>query len=273
MIDFGTCSWNYDSWVGPVYSRKQSRSAEYLREYAGRFRTVEVDSWFYRMPAPEDAAEYLSFVDPAFTFSCKLTESITLTHGRGRAEPNPDFLSPELFGRYASAAAALGPQLFAIEMEFEYLNREKMPSLDSFLGALETFLSRIDRKLPLAVETRNANYLKEEYFQFLKKHNLAHVFSEKIYMPPIVEVYARFGHLLSDRVVVRLLGGDRKAMETKTGNRWDALVEEKPDLPKLVDMFKEIDASGRLLNVYVNNHYEGSAPLTIDKIRRIMGQT
>jgi len=270
MINLGTCSWNYDSWIGLVYSRKASRSAEYLREYSLRFGTVEIDSWFYRIPSSDDVAEYLSQVDPSFTFSCKLTESITLTHPRGRTEPNPDFLSPDLFAGYAAAIAPMIPQLFAIELEFEYLNRQKMPSLAAFLGALEMFLSRIDTTLPLAMETRNANYLKPEYFQFLKDHNIAHVFSEKIYMPPIREVYAQFGSLLADRAIVRLLGGDRKAIEAKTGNKWDSLVEEKADLPGIVDMFRDIDASGRLLNVYVNNHYEGSAPLTIDKIRALL---
>ena len=54
------------------------------------------------------------------------------------------------------------------------------------------------------------------------------------------------------------------------GKNLHALVEEKADLPGIVDMFRDIDASGRLLNVYVNNHYEGSAPLTIDKIRALL---
>jgi len=165
----------------------------------------------------------------------------------------------------------MAPRLFAVELEFEYLNLRKMPSLAVFLDALETFFSRIGTKLPLAVETRNANYLRPEYFQFLKDRDIAHVFSEKIYMPPIREVYDRFGHLLSGRAVVRLLGGDRKAIETKTGGRWDSLVEEKADLPGIVEMFRDIEASGRLLGVYVNNHYEGSAPLTIDKIRTMLG--
>jgi len=271
MIAFGTCSWNYDSWIGLVYTSKSSHSAGYLREYAQKYRTVEVDSWFYKTPTPADTAEYLSYVDPTFTFSCKLSESITLTHPRGKTEPNPTFLSPDQFNQYAFGIEKLVPQLFAIEMEFEYLNKQKMASLSTFLNSLEAFLSQINTTLPLAIETRNSNYLKPEYFQFLHDYNLSHVFSEKLYMPSICSVYEQFGHLLTDKVVVRLLGGDRKEIEAKTKGKWDSIVEEKADLPQIVDMLKDIDAKGKLLSVYVNNHYEGSAPLTIEKIQGMMG--
>ena len=42
-ILYGTCSWNYDSWVGLVYSRPRRTAAEYLPEYAEHFPTAEID--------------------------------------------------------------------------------------------------------------------------------------------------------------------------------------------------------------------------------------
>jgi len=50
-VHIGTCSWNYDSWVGPVYSKPREKAVEYLAEYSSRYRMVDVDSWFYRLPA------------------------------------------------------------------------------------------------------------------------------------------------------------------------------------------------------------------------------
>jgi uncharacterized protein YecE (DUF72 family) len=55
---FGTCSWNFDSWEGLVYTGTRRRAAEYLPEYTKKYRTAEIDSWFYRIPAREDAEEY-----------------------------------------------------------------------------------------------------------------------------------------------------------------------------------------------------------------------
>ena len=107
-IEFGTCSWNYDSWIGLVYSRKATHSAAYLREYSARYPTVEVDSWFYKLPDPDDVREYRMFTPDTFTFFCKLTESLSLTHARTREKTallvvNPDFLSAEVYARYLDA--------------------------------------------------------------------------------------------------------------------------------------------------------------------------
>lgn len=275
-IKIGTCSWNYDSWVGLVYSKRSPRAAGYLAEYSKRFDTVEVDSWFYKLPARQEVEEYLEQAGPDLTFACKVLQGVTLTHLRTPGvtdetpRPNPDFLSAELFAKYIAALHPMLPRIDAIELEFEYLNRTKMASLDVFLEQLDAFFGRIEKKLPLAVETRNSNYLHNEYFALLKARNVAHVFSEKLYMPHIYDVYDRFGDLLADRVVVRLLGGDRKEMEERTGGRWDVRLEEKADLRKIAAMALDMERRGKDLYFYVNNHYEGSAPRTIEALEKLL---
>lgn len=127
-------------------------------------------------------------------------------------------------------------RLVAIEMELEYLNRQKMPSLDVFLKHLDTFFVSIEHDIPLTIETRNSNYLNEEYFSLLKKWNVSHVFSKKLYMPHIYEVYEKYGDQLNDKVIVRLLGGDRKIIEEIKEAKWGLLIEEKEDLPQIVEM-------------------------------------
>lgn len=275
-LRIGTCSWNYPSWKGLVYSRIVSRSADFLTEYSARFRTAEIDSWFYKIPARGEVEDYLSKVDAGFTFACKLTEVISLTHLRthNKADkslvPNPTFLCPDLFAHYIESIRPMLPQLSALQVEFEYLNKGKMPSLDIFLKTLGTFVDSIEQGLPLAIETRNGNFLTDEYFAFLKEKRLAHVFSEKLHLPHIYEVFERYGHLLTDHVVVRLLGGDRKEIEKKTGEMWNQIVEEKSDLPQIARMIDDLLLRGIQVQVYVNNHYEGSAPKTIEKLERML---
>ena len=235
-LEFGTCSWNYDSWIGLVYDKKAEYSAAYLSQYARKYRTVEVDSWFYKVPDPSDAAEYASRVPPGFTFACKLPESISLTHERSRDKsapliPNPDFLSVERYAQFISNITVLIPRIFLLELEFEYLNKQKIANLSAFLKAIENFVSLLDAEglkdtVPLAIECRNANYLTREYFQFLKDHGIAHVFSEMRYLPHVYELYSQFGDLIGDRVAVRLLGGDRKELEAKTKGTWNEFVEQ-----------------------------------------------
>jgi uncharacterized protein YecE (DUF72 family) len=313
-LRIGTCSWNYESWVGLLYSRSSPGAAGYLGEYSRRFRTAEIDSWFYRLPERRDVIAYLEQVDADFRFTAKVTETISLTHhrnrGRGTPETNPDFLSPEVFLRYVERVRPMLPQTDALMLEFEYLNRGKMPSPGHFLRALDDFIVVLQAegvsigahagttadagagtdtderaalqapasafqstagsdvavpvRLPLAIETRNKNYLTREYFEFLKSRNLIHVFSEKLYMPPVYEVCEQFGDLLVDSTVIRLLGGDRAEIEKKTGNQWNRIVDPRPDKGMVASMIRGLLAEGRTVSLDINNHYEGSAPLSAE---------
>lgn len=267
-IRIGTCSWNYVSWVGLVYSRPSRTATGYLGEYSKRFRTAEVDSFFYRLPDSRDVLSYLEQVDGDFSFTLKVTEDLSLTHKRNRGSkelvPNPHFLSSELLAEYLHRVAPLLPQTQAVMLEFEYLNKDKMRDVGAFMGALDPFVAGMPPGVPLAIETRNKNYLTREYFQFLRERGLIHVFSEKLYMPHVYEVYEKFGDLITGTSVIRLLGGDRAEIERATGERWDRIVDPKPDKDLIVGMSKDIKFHGGRVVISINNHYEGSAPRTAE---------
>lgn len=277
-MPIGTCSWNYDSWIGLVYDRKAPYSAAYLDEYARKYPTVEVDSWFYRLPSREDATEYRQRTPEGFTFACKVTERVSLTHERSRdrsapLRENPEFLSAEVYREYCEALEPLKDRIFLAELEFEYLNRQKMGSLGEFMKRLEAFAAALDRyipsetALPLGIECRNANYLTRDYFRLLKDLRIAPVLSEKQYLPHVWELVERHGDLVGERCAVRLLGGDRKEIEKKTGGVWNALAEPREDIALIAGAVAELARGSRLVHVYVNNHFEGSAPLTIERLR------
>jgi uncharacterized protein YecE (DUF72 family) len=265
-LRIGTCSWNDESWVGLVYSAPSRTAAGYLGEYSKRFRTAEVDSFFYKLPEARDALSYAEAVDEDFSFTLKVTQDISLTHARDRGakalEPNPSFLSAELFASYLERVRALQPMTEAVMLEFEYLNKDKMRNVGAFMEALDPFVAAVPAGVPLAIETRNKNYLTREYFQFLKERSLIHVFSEKQYMPHVYEVYEKFGDLISGTSVIRLLGGDRAEIERATGGSWNRIVDAKPDKLLVAGMSREIVVRGGRVIISINNHYEGSAPMT-----------
>jgi hypothetical protein len=76
-------------------------------------------------------------------------------------------------------------------------------------------------------EIRNPNWLRGEYFDYLAEHGIGHVFLQGYYMPPIFEAYWQFREKLADPVVTRLHGPDRKAMEERTGEIWDKIIEPR----------------------------------------------
>lgn len=275
-LRIGTSSWKYDSWEGLVY--EAGSTASYLEQYARRYDTVEIDQWFWRMPDPAVAQEYRLAVPEAFRFTVKVPNSLTLTHHyskgkQGPLRPNPDFLSLELYARFLASIEPLADRLGALIFQFEYLNKQKMPSQAEFLERLEAFFAAAPGGPPCVVEPRNPRWLDAAYFGLLRRRGLGHCFLEGYYMPGIAGLYAKWGGELAGPapVVLRLHGPDRAGMEKASGGRWDRIVQARDEeIETVVDMTAQLLTRGFEIYLNVNNHFEGSAPLTIGKIRLLL---
>lgn len=285
-IKIGTCSWKYPTWEKLVYSAP--KGIDYLEEYSRRYETVEIDQWFWslfeghppKLPRPEDAEAYRRAVDDDFRFTVKVPNSLTLTHyyGKSRSGPlreNPHFLSPALWTEFNRTIEAIGDLVSSFMFQFEYLNRNKMKSQKEFLTRLGGFLDAIPSPDRCALEVRNSAYLNAAFFDFLADRKVTPVLLEGYWMPPVAEVYQRWrDRIVSlDSVVVRLHGGDRKDMEKRTKKKWNAIVEPlDDDLETIVSMVRDLADNDVDVIVNVNNHYEGSAPLTIERISGLLGE-
>jgi uncharacterized protein YecE (DUF72 family) len=281
-LRIGTCSWKYASWKGLVYTGNAD-----LGEYARKYDTVEVDQWFWslfpkgkiRLPDPADAAAYREAVPGNFRFTVKVPNSVTLTHAYSRERnvlgpANGSFLSAELFNSFLASVKPLHGLLGPLIFQFEYLNRKKMASQQTFEKAFAEFRKHLPPKFDYALEIRNGNYLNARFFGFLLEQEVIPVLLQGYWMPPVPEVHERFADSLGKfhSVVMRLHGPDRGAIEEETGGVWDRIVRPRDDeldrLAAVVNVFLERGAS---VYVNVNNHYEGSAPLTIERFRKRLG--
>jgi len=284
-LRIGTCSWKFPSWHELVYSAP--KGIDYLAEYARRYDTVEIDQWFWslfgedsvKLPQPADVQAYRRVVPADFRFTVKVPNSVTLTHlyKKARADrlvANPHFLSPSLFETFLSLLDPLRDVLGPLLFQFEYLNRQKMISQRRFQERFEAFASQLSPAYQYAVEVRNGQYLNTSYFEFLNRNGLSSVLLQGYWMPPIADVYQEWqaAILQHEVIVIRLLGPDRKGIEKVTQKRWNQIVAPRDEeLAQVVEIVQDLLAQG--VNVYlnVNNHYEGSAPLTIERIERLIG--
>jgi uncharacterized protein YecE (DUF72 family) len=281
-LRIGTCSWKYDSWKGLVYSDNPENN--FLEEYSKVYDTVEVDQWFWSLhginkitlPKSEVVLNYKNSVNKNFHFTIKLPNSITLTHLYRQEKdapliPNSHFLSSELLGEFIRIIKPLKHNLGPLMFQFEYLNKQKMKSQYEFQGLFREFTKTLPPEYLFAVEIRNPNFINDKYFQFLRDLNLGHVFLQGYYMPDIFEVYSRYKDFIKNYVIIRLHGDDRKGIEQRTGGMWNQIVEPREnEIENVVKMILEL--LERKVDVYlnVNNHYEGSAPLTIKKIKALL---
>ncbi|AHC16209.1 DUF72 domain-containing protein [Salinispira pacifica] len=287
-LSLGTCSWKYDGWKGSVYPEKVGgKSADYLQEYARKFSSVEIDQWFWslfdnnpRLPDPATAGEYAARTPDNFRFTVKLPDSLSLTHHRSRSSiqgSNPYFLSTDLMLQVMNHLSPILPKTRVLMLQFEYLNKKKMPDASRLYELLGSFahhsLSHPAFASPggvyLGAEIRNPDYLHPEHFRFLNSRGIVPVLLHGYYMPPVYRTLQEHAGLLdpSRPVVIRLHGPDRKQMDQLSSGRWDRILRPMDeDLDLVLGEVRKLMDRGIHVILNVNNHYEGSAPLTIGKI-------
>jgi len=281
QLKIGTCSWKYESWQGLVYDPDMRyKPHDYLPDYAKYFNTVEVDQWFWslfpggvKLPDAQLAQRYANSVPDGFVFTVKAPNSITLTHHYAKGPPshanklNPNFLDVGLLNAFFEALEPMRSKLGPVMFQFEYLNKKKMPSKEAFLDRLDAFFAKAPEGFQYAIETRNPNYFSEDFFEFLRNRSLGFVLLDGYYMPPTSKVTDNFNVRTAEFSIIRLHGPDRAKIEEKTGGDWSQIVDPHDRrLDAAADLVRTNVAAGTTTYVNVNNHYEGSAPLTIERL-------
>ncbi len=288
-LRIGTCSWKYPSWKGLIYDPNITyKPNDYLSDYAKHFNTVEIDQWFWslfptgiKLPDPETVRIYNDSVPDDFLFTIKAPNAITLTHHYSKQpakhknianQPNDYFLNIDLLKSFLDIIHPMGKKLGPIMFQFEYLNKQKMPSLKQFLEQLSEFFSSAPQEFDYAVEIRNPNYLKKEYSEFLKNRNLSTVLIEGYYMPPVSELVKKFDISAGKTLIIRLQGPDRQKIEKLSGKKWGRIVSaQDKSLKSVARIVKDSAEQGRKVIVNINNHYEGCAVMTIERLMKMLG--
>lgn len=281
-LRIGTCSWKYDSWQGLVYGDHDS--ANYLQAYARKYSSVEIDQWFWSLhgvdkvtlPKHDVVETYRQSIPNDFRFTIKMPNSLTLTHlyrkdRKGPLVENPHFLSPDLLDAFLNSIDPLLPFLGPLMFQFEYLNKQKMANQTDFLSRLEPFLKVLPNGYKFGIEIRNPNFISHAYFDLLNTYNIAHIFLQGYFMPPIVDVYRKHQAAILGSTVLRLHGPDRQGMEKRAGGKWDTIqIARDKDLNDISEMIESLITSKVDVWLNVNNHFEGSAPRTIERIRDLL---
>ena len=70
----GTSGWSYKEWIGPFYSQEDKSM---LRAYTKVFKTVEIDSTFYRYPTKGMVMGWTRYSPEGFIYTAKLPKVIT----------------------------------------------------------------------------------------------------------------------------------------------------------------------------------------------------
>jgi hypothetical protein len=83
-----------------------------------------------------------------------------------------------------------------------------------------------------------------------------------------LDLYNKFQNEINELTVLRLLGLDGKEIEKMAGENWNKIyINRIKEISSIAEMINQLQVKEVDLFVNVNNHFEGSAPLTIERIK------
>ena len=153
----GTSGYSYKEWKGNFYP-EDLPDKQMLRFYGERFRSVEINNTFYRMPKESVLEAWAAEVPADFKFVLKAPQRITHIQ---RLKESADSVS-YLLKVAGALKERLGPLLFQLP---PYLKKD-LPRLTEFLKLLPA-----DRRS--AFEFRHESWFDEEVFGLLREHQAA----------------------------------------------------------------------------------------------------
>jgi uncharacterized protein YecE (DUF72 family) len=253
QIFVGTSAFTANGWEGAFYPRGM-KPAEYLRHYATRFRTVEVDSTFYGTPQPSRVRNWYERTPADFVFAAKVPQIIT--HEKVLFDCDAEF------GEFVQTMGLLGEKLGPLLLQFGFFGPDAFRDGEEFLARLVPFLRKLPSDHKFVVEIRNKRWLDERFMDALREHRVALALTDHSWMPRPWELKKNIDPITADFAYVRWLG-DRKGIEAMT-TRWDkTVVDRREDLLHWVKLFRELVARNLTMYAYANNHYAGNGPGTV----------
>jgi uncharacterized protein YecE (DUF72 family) len=286
-VYLGTSSWKYEGWLGQLYTgaryeyrgkvAKTRFDRDCLTEYAEVFKTVCVDAAYYTFPSQKYLERLAGQVPSDFRFGFKVTDAVTIRRfpkldrfGELAGQANPNYLNAELFASsFLAPCESIRPMVGLLMFEFSRFRAGDYAQGREFIADLDRFLGQLPSGWPYAIEMRNRNWLRSDYFECLARHHVGHVFNSWEAMPPVSEQLAMPGSRpCPNLVAARFL--------LKPGRRYEEAVASFQPYDRTREVNEEARQagaeliaegardSGRQTFVYINNRLEGNALATID---------
>ncbi|HWW75371.1 MAG TPA: DUF72 domain-containing protein [Pyrinomonadaceae bacterium] len=264
-VRVGCQGWNYDDWVTPkgsarpVFYPTGTRAEHMLDIYARAFDTVEVDSTFYAAPSDSTYDAWARRTPDGFTFALKLPRRIT------HEEALQGDVAARSLEEFCRGARRLGTKLAAVLIQLP----PQFEATRDNLRALSEFLPLLPSDVRFAVEFRDPFWFEEELLVPLSLHR--HVSLALVEGPWATRerVWRAAASLLdtTDFVYVRWMG-------ERDLTRFDEVQRPRDlNLERWAAALERLRARVPNVFAYFSNFYEGHAPASANKLKRLLGET
>ena len=153
----GCSGWQYRDWRGPVYPADLPQRC-WFDHYQQQFDTVELNSTFYRLPAPSVVERWADAAQRGFVYALKLGSFGT---HRKKLLDAATWL-PNHVERATRLGRHLGPTLVQLP-----------PHWKRNVERLDEFLATAPSRMRWAVELRERSWIHDDVFETLRRHRAA----------------------------------------------------------------------------------------------------
>jgi uncharacterized protein YecE (DUF72 family) len=243
-VRIGVQGFSPKDWVGTFYPPGFT-SRQFLPFYAQVFDTVELNATFYAIPSASTVRSWAVRTPPGFLFTAKMPQEIT--HDKrllGAEEKLSVFLD-----MMRLLEGKLGPVLIQFPRSFT----------TRFEDNLRAFLPLLPRDIRFAAEFRSQSWHDEEVFKLLSEFDVAWCINDWQDLPPVIETTTDFAYL-------RLVGFHREFSHLGRVQR-----DRSPELASWAGTLRDLATKVDLIYIYVNNHYAGHAPATVNQLKEFLG--
>jgi len=237
-VHIGCSGWNYPHWRGGVFYPAGLAPTDWLSFYAEQFRTVELNTTFYRLPPRRAVERWAAETPDDFVFAVKVSRYVT--HVK-RLRDTGKHLSKLLDRiRPITDSGKLGPLLWQLPPTF-HRDDERLAQA----------LAEIPNGLQSAIEFRHESWLAADVVEFLRSHSTALVLADRPGSRPL-----RADELTASFVYIRFHEGTLG----RGGNY------SKTELQDWARRIRQL-AARRQVFAYFNNDQEGFAPANATTLR------
>jgi uncharacterized protein YecE (DUF72 family) len=256
VIAIGTSGFDYDDWRGRFYPAELPK-ARFLEFYAERFRALELNFSYYRMPTARQLAAMVRRTDGAVTFAIKAHRSMTHERTAGEADlaAFAEAIAPLKEAKALGAVLAQFPQSFHQTAE----NRAYLKRLADRLGP------------PFVVELRRADWSTPPLRDWLGRLGVGFCCVDEPelpgLMPPVAEATARPAY-------VRFHGRNAAKwyVHDRPEERYDYRYDDR-ELAGWVPKIRELERKAGDVLVFFNNHFQGKAVDAAEALGRLLSRS
>lgn len=254
MIYLGTSGFSYDDWVGPFYPSGMPKK-DWLLYYAREFNACEINATYYTLLRPEVLDSMAVKTGDGFHFVVKANQQ--MTHEREDNEEVFEFFREML--RPFLERGKMGCVLAQFPYSFRFSDQNR--------GYIEAFKERLG-DLPVVVEFRNARWLNEDVFSWLRSHGLGFCCVDE---PPLENLLPPVAEATSSIAYVRFHGRNKEKWwhHEHAYERYDYSYSQE-ELEEWLPKIRYLDKMAEKTFVFANNHWRGQSVSTIRQLRMML---